>query len=185
MSRRSIRRTGNPPLLPARARLFTTLEMARGDGRYARLLNQLARVDLPILDDWGPELLLPNLPPALNPRLLHAIQRLKNIARHHFTQQTANSCRLRTGNARIRPAISRNGRQRLASTYAFAAMGPWIQLLLEQLLDEPAHPLPDGCLDRVRPSVSPKQRRVVRIRLHAIVPDRAVCASARTPDMAR
>ena len=28
---------------------------ARGDGRYARLLKQLARVDLLILDDWGPE----------------------------------------------------------------------------------------------------------------------------------
>ena len=32
--------------------------LARGDGRYARLLKQLARVDLLILDDWGPEPLI-------------------------------------------------------------------------------------------------------------------------------
>ena len=36
-------------------RLFAALALARGDGRYARLLRQLARVDLLILDDWGPE----------------------------------------------------------------------------------------------------------------------------------
>jgi DNA replication protein DnaC len=40
-------------------RLFATLALARGDGRYAKLLHQLARVDLLILDDWGPEPLLP------------------------------------------------------------------------------------------------------------------------------
>ena len=34
------------------------LALARGDGRYAKLLRQLARVDLLILDDWGPEPLL-------------------------------------------------------------------------------------------------------------------------------
>ena len=39
-------------------RLFAALALARGDGRYARLLKQLARVDLLILDDWGPEPLL-------------------------------------------------------------------------------------------------------------------------------
>ncbi|SKA24812.1 IS21-like element helper ATPase IstB [Consotaella salsifontis] len=38
-------------------RLFATLSLARGDGRYARLLKSLARVDLLILDDWGPETL--------------------------------------------------------------------------------------------------------------------------------
>ena len=38
-------------------RLFTALALARGDGRYANLLRSLARVDLLILDDWGPELL--------------------------------------------------------------------------------------------------------------------------------
>jgi DNA replication protein DnaC len=40
-------------------RLFAALALARGDGRYARLLKQLAKVDLLILDDWGPEPLLP------------------------------------------------------------------------------------------------------------------------------
>jgi DNA replication protein DnaC len=39
-------------------RLFAALALARGDGRYARLLKQLARVDLLILDDWGPEPLI-------------------------------------------------------------------------------------------------------------------------------
>ncbi len=36
-------------------RLFGSLALARGDGRYARLMRQFARVDLLILDDWGPE----------------------------------------------------------------------------------------------------------------------------------
>ncbi|MBV8575886.1 MAG: IS21-like element helper ATPase IstB [Acetobacteraceae bacterium] len=40
-------------------RLFPALALARGDGSYAKLLRQLARVDLLILDDWGPEPLLP------------------------------------------------------------------------------------------------------------------------------
>jgi len=35
-------------------RLFAALVLARGDGRYARLMRQLARLDLLILDDWGP-----------------------------------------------------------------------------------------------------------------------------------
>jgi DNA replication protein DnaC len=34
-------------------RLFDALALARGDGRHARLLNTLSRVDLLILDDWG------------------------------------------------------------------------------------------------------------------------------------
>jgi DNA replication protein DnaC len=38
-------------------RLFAALALARGDGRYARVLRQIARVDLLILDDWGPETL--------------------------------------------------------------------------------------------------------------------------------
>ena len=38
-------------------RLFSTLAMARADGRYARMLRQIAKVDLLILDDWGPETL--------------------------------------------------------------------------------------------------------------------------------
>lgn len=36
-------------------RLFAALGLARGDGRYARMLKALARADLLILDDWGPE----------------------------------------------------------------------------------------------------------------------------------
>jgi DNA replication protein DnaC len=39
-------------------RLFTLLALGRGDGRYAKLMRQLGRVDLLILDDWGPEPLL-------------------------------------------------------------------------------------------------------------------------------
>jgi DNA replication protein DnaC len=40
---------------PRAPRLFAALGLARGDGRYARMLKALARVDLLILDDWGPE----------------------------------------------------------------------------------------------------------------------------------
>lgn len=36
-------------------RLFAALALARGDGRYGRILKSLARTDLLILDDWGPE----------------------------------------------------------------------------------------------------------------------------------
>ena len=36
-------------------RLFASLALARGDGRYAKLLRSLAKTDLLILDDWGPE----------------------------------------------------------------------------------------------------------------------------------
>src|SRR5258708_5680078 len=36
-------------------RLFMALALARGDGRYAKLLRTLARVDLLVLDDWGPQ----------------------------------------------------------------------------------------------------------------------------------
>jgi DNA replication protein DnaC len=38
-------------------RLFQALNLARADGRYTKTLRQLARVDLLILDDWGPETL--------------------------------------------------------------------------------------------------------------------------------
>lgn len=36
-------------------RLFAALSLARGDGRYGRILKSLGRTDLLILDDWGPE----------------------------------------------------------------------------------------------------------------------------------
>jgi DNA replication protein DnaC len=45
--------------VPRVPRLFAALALARGDGRYGKLLRQLARVNLLILDDWGPEPLLP------------------------------------------------------------------------------------------------------------------------------
>src|SRR3974377_2239457 len=34
-------------------RLLDALALGRGDGRYARLLKSLARVELLVLDDWG------------------------------------------------------------------------------------------------------------------------------------
>ncbi len=40
-------------------RLFAALALARGNGRYAKLLQSLSRVRLLILDDWGPEPLTP------------------------------------------------------------------------------------------------------------------------------
>jgi DNA replication protein DnaC len=50
-------------------RLFDALALARGDGRHARLLKNLARVDLLILDDWG----LAPLAPAQGRDLLEII----------------------------------------------------------------------------------------------------------------
>ena len=41
-------------------RLFTDLALARGDGRYSKLLRTIARTKLLILDDWGPETLTPD-----------------------------------------------------------------------------------------------------------------------------
>jgi len=38
-------------------RLFSTLALARGDGRYGKLLRSIAKIRLLILDDWGPEAL--------------------------------------------------------------------------------------------------------------------------------
>lgn len=36
-------------------RLFAELELAHGDGRFTRLFRTLVKVDLLILDDWGPD----------------------------------------------------------------------------------------------------------------------------------
>ena len=41
-------------------RLFDALALARGDGRHARLLKAIARVELLILDDWGLASLTPD-----------------------------------------------------------------------------------------------------------------------------
>jgi len=35
-------------------RLFADLELAHGDGRFARLFRALVKADLLVLDDWGP-----------------------------------------------------------------------------------------------------------------------------------
>src|SRR5690242_5437683 len=36
-------------------RLFADLDLAHGDGRFSRLFRMLVRVDLLVLDDWGPD----------------------------------------------------------------------------------------------------------------------------------
>jgi len=36
-------------------RLFSDLELAHGDGRFARLFRTLVKTDLLVLDDWGPD----------------------------------------------------------------------------------------------------------------------------------
>src|SRR6516165_5942601 len=37
------------------AKTFAELELAHGDGRFARLFRTLIKADLLILDDWGPD----------------------------------------------------------------------------------------------------------------------------------
>jgi DNA replication protein DnaC len=46
-------RDGRSVLYQRVPRLFEALALARGDGRHARMLKGLARLDLLILDDWG------------------------------------------------------------------------------------------------------------------------------------
>ena len=41
-------------------RLFADLDLAHGDGRFARLFRMLVKVDLLVLDDWGPDRLSAN-----------------------------------------------------------------------------------------------------------------------------
>ena len=41
-------------------RLFAELEMAHGDGSFPKLFRALAKCDLLILDDWGPDRLTPS-----------------------------------------------------------------------------------------------------------------------------
>lgn len=41
-------------------RLFEALALARGDGRHARMLKAIARLDVLILDDWGLVVLAPS-----------------------------------------------------------------------------------------------------------------------------
>jgi len=42
------------------SRLFADLDLARGDGRYSKLLAKYAKVDLLVIDDFGPEVLAPD-----------------------------------------------------------------------------------------------------------------------------
>ena len=49
--------------------MFDALALARGDGRHARLLKTIARVELLILDDWG----LANLTPDQGRDLLEIV----------------------------------------------------------------------------------------------------------------
>ena len=47
---------GNTTVLYKRLpRLFDELELSHGDGRFPRLFRSLTKVDLLILDDWGPD----------------------------------------------------------------------------------------------------------------------------------
>jgi hypothetical protein len=55
------------------------------------------------------------------------------------------------------------------------------QLLLQQLLDEPAHPGADSRLDRVKPGLSRERPHAVRLRRRAILFHGVVSAGARTP----
>jgi DNA replication protein DnaC len=48
-------RDGRGVLYHRLPRLFAELELAHGDGSFPRLFRQLVRVDLLILDDWGPD----------------------------------------------------------------------------------------------------------------------------------
>jgi DNA replication protein DnaC len=41
-------------------RLFSDLELAHGDGRFARLFRTIVKTDLLVLDDWGPDRLTAN-----------------------------------------------------------------------------------------------------------------------------
>ncbi len=57
------------------------------------------------------------------------------------------------------------------------------QHLLQQLLDEPAHLVPDACLDWVKPSLSCKQQRAVRLCFYTILFYGVVFNGAETPEM--
>ena len=64
-------------------RLLEALGLARGDGRYARMLKGLARVQLLILDDWG----LTPLTPEQRRDLLEIVDDRHGRAATIFTSQ--------------------------------------------------------------------------------------------------
>ena len=63
-------------------KLFADLALARGDGRYARLLRALGGVQLLILDDWG----LEPLDAAARHDLLEILEERYGATRHHHHQ---------------------------------------------------------------------------------------------------
>jgi DNA replication protein DnaC len=63
-------RDGRRVLYQRMPRLFEALALSRGDGRHARLLKTLARVELLILDGWG----LSGLPRAEREDLLEILE---------------------------------------------------------------------------------------------------------------
>ena len=79
-------------------RLFADLELAHGDGRFARLFRTIIKADVLILDDWGPERL------SANHR--RDLMEIVVVAQHAFGMTTATaparrsspaSCRSRRG----------------------------------------------------------------------------------------
>jgi DNA replication protein DnaC len=53
-------RDGYTVLYRRAPRLFADLAQARGEGRLSRMIASLERINLIILDDWGPEILTPD-----------------------------------------------------------------------------------------------------------------------------
>ena len=70
-------------------RLFEALAIAKGDGRHARLLKSIARIDVLILDDWGLGILAPSANGVL-PARLDAVAQQKAIPRDRIEVWFAN-----------------------------------------------------------------------------------------------
>ena len=65
-------------------RLFADLELARGDGRFDRLFRKIARADLLILDDWGPDrLTAPQRRDLMEIPIVHGGGALRPPLHHH------------------------------------------------------------------------------------------------------
>jgi DNA replication protein DnaC len=56
----AVRRDGYSVHYARVPRLFADLELAHGDGRFAKLFRMLTKADLLVLDDWGPDRLSAN-----------------------------------------------------------------------------------------------------------------------------
>jgi len=96
------------------------------------------------------------------------------------------SWRLRTPfQCSARPPSARSCRVRPAQPFHALSREPFgcfaqrrRQLLLQQLLDDLAHPTPEARLDRVKPGLPCKQRRAVRLCLCVVPFHGVVCAGA-------